>query len=143
MKFSRSLHRAGSGCNPPIPRSEPASYVWTSLEKVFPPIPIWHKHGNERSGESLDVQIKGSHQRGSPLTIQQLRRTQKDERLSSALIAPDETVRLKADGVYMRVSVYVRLCEPSTNSSSGSGVVVVVVLLVLSLPLWFQEEKRD
>lgn len=42
------------------------------------------------------MEIKESHQRGLPLTIQQLRRTQKDKGLSSALIAQDETVWLKA-----------------------------------------------
>lgn len=58
--------------------------------------PIWHKYQNESSSKSLDVKIKESHQRGLPLTTQQLQQTQKDEWLSSALIAPDETVCLEA-----------------------------------------------
>lgn len=71
------------------------------------PFSIWHKYQNERTSKSLDGKIKESHQRGLPLTTQQLQQTQKDERLSSALIAPDETVWLKAAqiGGHMCVSV--------------------------------------
>lgn len=60
------------------------------------PFSIWHKCQNESSGKSLDVKIKESHQRGLPLTTQPLQQTQKDERLSSALIARDETAWLRA-----------------------------------------------
>lgn len=55
----------------------------------------------------LDVKIKESHQRGLPLTTQQLQQTQKDKRLLSALIAPDETVWLKAAQIGGRVCVCV------------------------------------
>ena len=73
---------------------------------------IWHKYQNERSRKLLDVKIKESHQRGLPLTTQQLQQTQKDKRLSSALIAPDETVWLKAAqiGGLVRVCVCVCVC---------------------------------
>lgn len=69
---------------------EPVSCVGTSFVKF--PVSIWHKYQYERTGELLDVEIKESHQRGLPLTIQQLRQTQKNKGLSSALIAQDETV---------------------------------------------------
>lgn len=125
MKLSGAVHTLDQDATL---QPEPVSCVWTSFVKF--PVPIWHKYQNERTGKSLDVKIKESHQRGLPLTIQQLRRTQKDERLSSALIALDETVWLKAAQIGRHMCVLAK--QPQQQQRPCFEFVTV-----------FQEETHD
>lgn len=95
---------------------------------------IWHKDHNERSSKLLDAKIKESHQRGLPLTTQQLQPTEKDKRLSSTLIAPDEMVWLKAAQIGGRMCV----CKPSRR---GSNTNILVLNLICETSL-FSRKKR-
>lgn len=94
------------------------SLAWTSrlmsgqVFVKFSTVPIWHKYRNERTGESLDVQIKGepSERHATHHTA-----AAADPERREALISPTRwnTVQkqLRADDVYMCVCVCVRVSQ--------------------------------
>lgn len=133
-QYKKKLSRAGPGVGPGC-KSPNLNLCHPDTSFVKFPFSIWHKYQNERTSKSLDVKIKGSHQRGFSLTTQKLQQTQKDERLSSALIAPDETVWLKAAQMRGSVCVCLSVCSPSSSNSSCN-----VLVLKLSNFTHFQED---
>lgn len=117
--------------------------VWTCVlcldkfrKKVFPPIPIWHKNGNERKRRIAWCADKGEPSEG--LATHHTAAVVDSER-REALIKPDSTRWNSAAQSRQCLDV----CMRQASTAAPAAVLSSSFSLFWVWTLWFQEEKCD